>query len=427
MNYNEALEFLFSKLPMYQRVGAPALKYDLNNTVQLLDSFDNPHLKTKCIHIAGTNGKGTSAHALASILTASGYKTGLFTSPHLKSFTERIKINGQMINEAYVADFVSDVESKVKELKPSFFELTFCMAMCYFEAQQIDIAIIETGLGGRLDSTNVIDPEVALITTIGLDHTELLGDTLEKIAWEKAGIIKKGRPVVIGADQPELIHVFREKAEEQHSNFHRCTDISIHPNQENESLFTILSDKNIINEIKLDIEADYFKANLPGIIRVIEILNGQGWQVSNEAIREGLSQVKSLSGLKGRYQILDKSPLTIADISHNMQGIDALFAQINKLPFDKLYVIYGAVKDKSVTEILTFMRQFEATWFFAEAKVPRALPANDLQQIALNLGIEGKVINDVNQAIQKVKALAKAKDLILVCGSTFLIAEIAEL
>lgn len=430
MNYLESLDFLFSKLPMYQRVGAPALKYNLDNTFRLLALFDNPQNNIKTIHIAGTNGKGSSAHGIASILTASGYKTGLFTSPHLKSFNERIRINGIELDEDYVAFFITKVKELIIEIEPSFFEITFCMAMSYFHAANVDIAVIETGLGGRLDSTNVLVPEISLITSIGLDHTELLGDTIEKIAKEKAGIIKSKVPVVIGSNQPEILPIFISKANDVDSTIYHASEImmtsQVNKNKETEINIYIKGELRISNLI-LDIKADYFKKNLSGVLKVIELLIEVGWVISDRSIKEGLSNVKKLSGLKGRFQILSKSPLVVADISHNLDGARVLLDQIGNTKYENLYIIFGAVKDKHIDEILDVMSEINAKWFFSQATVPRALSATELQKIALEKGIEGIICIEVNEAIEAALTLANKEDLILICGSTFLVAEINNL
>lgn len=430
MNYQESLAYLYARLPMFQRVGAPALKYDLGNTKKLLQVLGNPHLEVQCVHIAGTNGKGSSAHAIASVLTASGYKTGLFTSPHLKSFTERAKVDGREMSEVFVAQFVTDLAAVVEEINPSFFEVTFAMAMTYFKKECVDIAIIETGLGGRLDSTNIISPIVCLITMIGWDHADLLGDTLEKIALEKAGIIKKSVPVVIGADQSELLHVFSETAIRLDSPLFTSSAFRI----EQTALSVSSAQVNIYNNdvlvfenLDLDITAAYFQKNLSGVFQLIEILRSQGWSISDLDIRKGLASAKESSGLMGRWQVLGSSPLVVADISHNLPGLQALFAQVDLLSPNTLHLIFGVVKDKSLDSILAFLSGYNALFYFTQSTVPRSLSSLDLQKKGEEFGLIGDAYNDVNAAIAAAKLKAKEEDLILICGSTFVVAEIAEL
>ena len=378
MNYQECLDYLYSQLPMFQRVGAPALKYDLSNTVALMSALGDPHTKFPTVHIAGTNGKGSSAHALSSILTSAGYTTGLFTSPHLTSFTERMRIDGTPAEQAVVTDFVNGHQALIERIKPSFFEMTFAMAMSHFADSGVDIAIIETGLGGRLDSTNVIHPEVCLITSIGLDHTEFLGDTLDKIALEKAGIIKSNVPVVIGADQADILHVFADVAKQKHAPLHQALDIEISNIRAERTSVSVdvCSNNHLLHkDLSLDIIAEYFQKNLPGVIKTVECLKDLGWKISKENITNGLSNVQSRSGLKGRFQVLQEKPLTIADISHNLPGITELVNQLAHIQYDKLHVIFGAVRDKKLDQMLKKLSNLDGHFYFTQSGVPRALPA----------------------------------------------------
>lgn len=430
MNIDEALAYLYKRLPMFQRVGAPALKPDLSNTFRLLEGMGNPHLKLKYVHVAGTNGKGTSSHALASILTASGYKTGLYTSPHLRRFNERIRIDGIEVNDAYVADFVTRHQTLINTVEPSFFEVTFVMSIQYFYDSRVDIAVIETGLGGRLDSTNVIIPEVALITMIGYDHKDLLGDTLQKIAKEKAGIIKPMIPVVIGARQPETVDVFEKQstklaapliqAQDEVTVLKRIFqsdsqrfDLKVHGFGKWEALST-------------DVLAEYFLQNIPGIISVVLQLQELGYRVSETTVRKGLEQVCSLSGLKGRWQVLSRHPLTVADVSHNEPGIRLLMGQVGRTGIDNLHLVIGMVKDKDVLRILNLLPD-QARYYYTEAKVPRALPRAELAEYGLSLSRPGETFPDVNLAIAAARKNATPDDLVLVCGSTFVVAEIEDL
>ncbi|MFY0600569.1 MAG: bifunctional folylpolyglutamate synthase/dihydrofolate synthase [Cyclobacteriaceae bacterium] len=430
MNYQESLDFLYSRLPMFQRVGAPALKYNLDNTIALLSALGDPHKSLKSIHIAGTNGKGSSAHSLSAILQESGLKVGLFTSPHLKSFTERARINGTPVAERYVSHFVTDFKEVIEDVNPSFFELTFGMSMLYFQEQQVDVAVIETGLGGRLDSTNVINPEVCLITSIGLDHTDLLGDTLEEIAMEKAGIIKPNTPVVIGADQPDILHVFKNKAVESNSVLHGAGGISVLPKPKKQpvALVDVVIDGDcVFSDMILDIGASYFRKNLPGVLKVVEVLRDQGWTIFDQAIRNGLQNVTKLSGLRGRFQVIKTSPHTIADISHNLQGLTELFSQVDKMYFSELHIVFGVVKDKSIDEILLLLSKLKAEFYFTQSSVPRSMSSLELKKLAANHMMNGEAFGDVNMAIKEASHRASAGACILICGSTFVVAEIDNL
>ena len=327
MSFEEVVSYLFSLLPVYQRDGSVAYKKDLSNTHALLSVLGNPHLNFKSVHIAGTNGKGTSAHAIAAVLQKSGYKTGLYTSPHLKEFTERIRINGVQVRNDFVVDFTEQIRETVEEIRPSFFEVTVAMAFKYFSDEKVDVAIVETGLGGRLDSTNVIVPEVSLITNIGLDHTHLLGDTLEKIALEKAGIIKEGVPVVLGSQQKEVKHVFEEVAAK------RNAPLSCYKGEVPEELQALTYNKML---------------NLMGILGVIEVLKNQGWQIPDSAIRQGVQNMESITGLKGRYQVTGDQPRIVIDVAHNAEGLEELFEQVRSELKGNLFIIFGTVKEKDL-------------------------------------------------------------------------------
>jgi len=427
MNYQESLQYLYERLPMFQRVGAQAFKKDLTNTIRLLEGLGNPHQKFKSIHIAGTNGKGSSAHSLAAILQCAGYKTGLYTSPHLKSFTERIRIDGQEVSEEFVGEFVTRIKSLIEAINPSFFEVTVAMAFEYFNRQQVDIAVIETGLGGRLDSTNVIDPELSLITMIGKDHADMLGNTLPEIASEKAGIIKTGKPIVIGANQPELRHVFEQKATQLNASFYLSNDIQVKQIGRNTTFQTFeLSANGKVEVLKTDLIASYFLKNIPGVIRAVNVLQKKGWKVSDQAIEEGLAGVKKLTGLKGRWQVLGENPLLVADISHNEPGLAELFAQVRSLNPTQLHLAIGMVKDKDIASILNLFPR-NAAFYFTQSSVPRSLPSDQLQDLAQSVGLKGESYSNVNMALSVAKKNATSSDMILICGSTFVVAEIEEL
>lgn len=429
MNYIESLNYLYERLPMFQRIGAPAIKKDLTNTIRLLDALKNPHTRFKTIHIAGTNGKGTSAHTLSAILQRAGYRTGLYTSPHLKSFTERIRVDGKEVTEEFVSTFVTRHQHLIEAINPSFFEVTVVMAFEYFNQQEVDIAIVETGLGGRLDSTNVILPEVSLITMIGWDHSDLLGDSLQQIAGEKAGIIKKGRPVVIGVDQPDLLSVFTEKASLEEAKLLTTEKYSVVLKEKSfttQEVDVFRQDHLLYSDLKTDVTASYFLKNIPGILEVVNVLKEQGWVISNQSVVEGMAAVKKLSGLKGRWQVLEMDPFIVADISHNEPGLKELFAQVAALDLTGVHLIFGVVKDKDLGRILPLL-PLHAHVYFTQSQVPRSMKAEDLQAKALALGYSGEAFGNVNEAIHFVKMKALATDLILICGSTFVVAEIDDL
>ncbi len=425
MNYEQVLTYLYERLPMFQKVGKSAFKKDLSNTIRLLDLIGNPHHGFKSIHIAGTNGKGSSAHALASILQRAGYKTGLYTSPHLKSFTERVRLNGTEIPTDYVANFVTRHQAHIETINPSFFEVTVALAFQYFADCKVDLAVIETGLGGRLDSTNVIVPELSLITMIGMDHADLLGDTLESIAAEKAGIIKANVPVVIGANQPDLRPVFNEKAKEVGTKAHfaeaECvvTKETLHG-----QVFDLMVDgKTTLSQIPTDITARYFLNNVPGIYECVSLLNQMGYRITDEAFVRGLQQIKNTTGLKGRWQMISEHPLLIADVSHNEAGMALLAKQLKAYTKGSLHIVMGMVRDKDVSSVLSLL-PVAASYYFTQSSVPRSMTAMDLAQQAEQHGLIGSVHEEVNEAMDVAMKNASTNDLILVCGSTFVVAEI---
>ncbi len=424
MNYVESLQYLMERLPMFQRIGQQAFKKDLTNTMKLLAILDNPHQKFKSIHIAGTNGKGSSAHAIASVLQSAGYSTGLYTSPHLKSFTERIRINGEEVSESFVVEFVEVLRPHIEKIKPSFFEVTVAMAFQYFAEKQVDIAVIETGLGGRLDSTNVITPLLSLITTIGYDHVDILGDTLEQIAGEKAGIIKPEVPLVIGSTQRELYQVFANKAVELKSPVFYAEGIRCNrTGSDQDYQYFQVTDREGSYPIKSDLQAAYFEKNLPGVLKSMEVLQLQGFQLSNEQIQAGIAQLVKQTGLKGRWQILDRKPFIVADISHNIDGIAILLKQVSLSNHSKLHIVIGMVKDKDVHKVLQLLPT-DAAYYFTESSVPRSMKSDELQKLAEDMGLIGQYFVDVNDAIDAAKKNAEQDDFILITGSTFVVAEI---
>ncbi|MEQ9287060.1 MAG: folylpolyglutamate synthase/dihydrofolate synthase family protein [Cyclobacteriaceae bacterium] len=426
MDYQEALDFLYNRLPMYQRVGASAFKKDLGNTLRLSQLLGDPHKDFKSVHIAGTNGKGSSAHALASILQEAGYKTGLYTSPHLKSYRERIRVNGEMIPENFVTGFVNEHEDEILKISPSFFEITVVMAYAYFAHQQVDIAIIETGLGGRLDSTNIITPLVSLITTIGRDHEDLLGNTLESIAFEKAGIIKEHVPVVIGDISGTSKEVILARANEMKS---KVVDVNnqwqINENDSGQYDFIF---QGVMKYSSLDIalKGQYFLKNIPPVLAVASELGQAGFQINEGHLRMGLKNINANTGLKGRWQELSQNPLIICDIGHNEDGIREVVQQLKRKKYKQLHVVFGTVSDKSIDNILSLLIK-EAKYYFCAAKVPRALPADALYNSALRYGLHGEVFSSVNAAICEAQKNAGPNDLIFIGGSTFVVAEIENL
>lgn len=434
MTYQESLDFLFQALPMFQRVGAPAFKKDLTNTIKLCERLGNPHQAFKSIHIAGTNGKGSSAHALASVLQEAGYKTGLYTSPHLKSFRERIKINGREIPEKDVCTFVVEQQDFLLELKPSFFEMTVAMAFSYFARQNVDIAVIETGMGGKFDSTNVLMPLLSLITNIGLDHVQFLGDTLEKIAGEKAGIIKEGVPAVIGQTQESTTAVFQQAAREKKAPlFFANQHYEVLPKGWKEAAGTeILAGYEIREaegsnwDLGMDLLGDYQAKNLPGILLAVAKLNEMGFEISSGDLLRGLARIRDNTGLKGRWQILEKDPLVICDTGHNEDGIKLIMEQLKRLPHRNMCLVLGMVQDKDHNQILALLPK-EARYIFCQADQPRSLSAEALKEKAALHGLRGISITDVNAAIAYAKKNTGADDLIFIGGSTFVVAEIKEL
>lgn len=415
--YKQTVEYLYAKVPEFQKIGAAAYKADLVNTIALLKHLGNPEKKFKSIHVAGTNGKGSSSHMLASILQEAGHKTGLYTSPHLKDFTERIKINGQEVEQEFVIDFVERVRPLIEKIKPSFFEITVAMAFDYFVLKEVDIAVIEVGLGGRLDSTNVITPMISLITNISFDHKDLLGDTLQKIAGEKAGIIKPNVPVVVSEMQPETYKVFIDKAKQGNSKIvfaDKSLSIKLDDN------LLSIKGSELFQVPEFPLRGIYQQKNVAGVLKVIELLP---FIITRKHIVNGLQNVIKNTGLKGRWQTIGTSPLTICDTGHNEAGIEQILIQIKREKFDKLFIVFGVVKDKDITGVLKQL-PVDATYFFCEARIPRAMSADQLAQQAKSFGLNGVVIKDVNEAIAKAREEASSNDLVFVGGSTFVVADI---
>lgn len=404
MNYQQTVNYLFKQLPMYQRVGNAAYKTDLQNTLALAKILNNPEKQFKSIHIAGTNGKGSTSHAIASVLQEAGYKVGLYTSPHLKDFRERVKINGQLISEEDVIKFVNLYKTQFETINLSFFEWTVGLAFSYFAKEEVDIAVIETGLGGRLDSTNIVIPELSVITNIGLDHTQFLGDTLEKIAAEKAGIIKEKVPVIISETQKEVEQVFINKAKSLNTS-------------------ACFADQQELHQYQSDLKGLYQQKNINATVLIIHQLQKQGWSITEKHIIDGLNNVIKNTGLMGRWQTLQEYPKVICDTGHNKDGITYIIKQLQQEVYKNLHIVFGVVNDKSITEVLNLLPK-NAQYYFCEANIPRALSVEELYQQACECGLKGIKIKDVKEALNKAKENTNEDDLIFVGGSTFVVAEV---
>jgi dihydrofolate synthase/folylpolyglutamate synthase len=427
MNYEQTIDYLYRKLPMFTRVGAVAFKKDLHNTIAMCERLDNPQNKFKTIHIGGTNGKGSTSHMLAAIFQQAGYKTGLYTSPHLKDFRERIRINGEMVSKEFVIDFIGEQQDIIEEISPSFFEVTVAMAFSYFAKQSVDIAIIEVGLGGRLDSTNIITPELSVITNISLDHTNILGNTLKEIAGEKAGIIKPGIPVVIGESHLETDQVFIQKANDTNSPIAFADQqIQIATSAKNNEYLNISISKNgklLFEDLLLDLTGTYQLKNILTVIQAVETLRAQGFKIDNDALYSALKNVKGLTSLMGRWQILGEHPMVVCDTGHNIAGITEVMQNINSTPYNKLHIVIGMVKDKDISGVLNLLPK-SAHYYFCQPQLERALPAEDLADQAAKHGLKGTIFSTVELAINAAKKDAKPQDLIFIGGSTFVVAEI---
>lgn len=396
---------MFQQLPMYQNQGKSAYKTDLSNTITLANHLNNPQYAFKSIHVAGTNGKGSCSHMLASILQEAGYSVGLYTSPHLKDFRERIKINGKEISKQYVIRFIERNKSFFEARQLSFFEMTVGMAFEYFAKKKVDIAIIEVGLGGRLDSTNIVTPEVSLITNIGFDHTEFLGDTYAQIASEKAGIIKPEVPVVIGETQKETKEVFINVASRNNSEIY-------------------FADESHNTEYKSDLKGNYQIKNISSVVKTVQVLRSLGtFEISDQVIESGLLKVVENTGLLGRWQVLQESPTIICDTAHNKEGLRYTIDQLKKMSFRNLHIVFGVVNDKDLNSIIPLMPK-RAKYYFCKPNVPRGMAANDLKQSYVNEGYEGNSFKSVKEALDTAITAANSNDLIYVGGSTFVVAEV---
>ena len=431
--YSEVTAFLFSKLPAYHNIGALAYKPDLSTAQAFDEYFDFPHRRYKTIHVAGTNGKGSTSHILASVLQSAGYKVGLFTSPHLKDFRERIKVNGKMIPEKEVIDFVSKHKDKIEELQPSFFEMTAIMAFDYFARQAVDVAVIEVGIGGRLDATNIIRPVMSVITNIGMDHTELLGNSLAAIAAEKAGIIKAATPVVIGERHQETSPVFEAKAEALNAPlFYADSYAQVESAQlvDNLQTFSIaVSDRLFPINLQLDLQGGYQRKNIVTVLAALHVLQNckddggkPYFTIEEKAMRKGISKVVPQTGLRGRWEILSKRPLIICDTGHNAHGLEESMAQLKNIPCRQLHFVLGVVKDKNLDSILPLLPA-DAYYYFTQADLPRALDPHDLANCCNEYGLHGPIVPTVPDAVKIAKINACPDDIIFIGGSTFVVAE----
>jgi len=415
MTYKECTEWMFQQLPMYQRLGKAAYKANLDNTWALMDVLNHPYQKYKSIHIAGTNGKGSVSHLIASALQEAGFNTGLYTSPHLKDFRERIRVNGQMIGEEEVVQFVKQYQKEFEKIQPSFFEMTVGMAFWYFEQQGVDYAILETGMGGRLDSTNVVTPELSVITNIGKDHQQFLGDTLEKIAGEKAGIIKENIPVIIGETQEETKLVFTQKAQELNSPIEFADQE--YQIEKLEDQFTISGDFLRVH-LNVPLYGNYQQKNILTAFAVCRYL-----ELDLERIMMGFNQVLENTGFRGRWEILQQNPKIICDTAHNEDGLSWVMQQLFDEKYENLHIVLGVVNDKSLDRILSLFPK-EAQYYFCKAAIPRALDVLELQNQAEKHDLQGQVYSSVAEAFHTAKENAQSKDLIYVGGSTFVVAEV---
>lgn len=417
MNYQECLNWMYAQLPIFQRLGKAAYKANLDNTYAIMEVLDNPQHLFKSIHIAGTNGKGSTSHLIASVFQEAGYKTGLYTSPHLKDFRERIRINGEMIPEAKVLDFIEGRQKEFEEIHPSFFEMTVGMAFKYFADEKVDIAILETGMGGRLDSTNIVNPELSVITNIALDHTQFLGDTFEKIAIEKAGIIKKEIPLVIGEYRPETFKVFQEKAQELSAPMILAEEL--YRIEKSTDKYSILQNNDVVlSDLSIPLYGDYQKKNM---ITAFAACRQAG--MSLEHIKLGFEKVLVNTNFTGRWQIMSQEPKVIADTAHNEAGLTLVMKQLAKEKYQKLHIVLSVVDDKNLKEILKYFPQ-NAQYYYCKADIPRGLAVESLKAQAEDFGLRGESYGSVAKAYQAALEQSTDKDLVFIGGSTFTVAEV---
>lgn len=427
MNYQETLNFLFSQLPMYQRAGKAAYKADLANTLALDKYFGHPHRRFRTIHVGGTNGKGSVSHMLASVLQAAGYRTGLYTSPHLLDFRERIRIDGRMISETEVTQFVEQHRGVIERIAPSFFEMTVAMAFDYFARKEVDVAIVEVGLGGRLDSTNIITPDLSVITNIGLDHTMFLGDSLRAIAGEKAGIIKAGVPVVVGRHQEEIEDVFRDKAKKQRASFYFAGELAtLKPGVTSPEFQELIAEAALGGgTYRVPLMGHYQQENFRTVLAALNILNKSWYELTPESISKGIENVVKNTGLLGRWQKLSEHPTVICDTGHNVDGISEVMQQLMLQGKENLHIVWGMVNDKDILGVLKLL-PVNARYYFTRASIPRAIDEKLLEEDAGKIGLRGESFKNVRLAIEAAKKNATDNDLIFIGGSTFVVAEALE-
>lgn len=423
MNYQETIEYLYNITPLFQNVGKAAYKEGLDNTLKLDAFFEHPHKKFKTIHIAGTNGKGSCSHTIAAILQSAGYKTGLYTSPHLVDFSERIRVNGNPIEKDFVVKFVEENKYFFEPLHPSFFELTTSMAFLYFAHKEVDVAVIEVGLGGRLDCTNVIHPDLSIITNISFDHTQFLGHTLSAIASEKAGIIKENTPVIIGEYNSETREVFENKARQMNANIIFAEDSKLITEAVHTDDGHFIYQSSLINNLYGELGGNYQLKNTNTILNSIIRLKDLGYKINEQNIREGFKNVCQLTGLMGRWQKLEDNPTIICDTGHNIGGIEYITEQLSKMKYDKLHIVIGMVNDKDINGVISLLPE-NAVYYFTQASVKRALPAEEIKKIGNSHGLKGEAYKNVKEALYAAKQNASEKDMIFVGGSTFIVADL---
>lgn len=428
MTYSEALDELYNRLPMFSRIGAAAYKKDIGNTVAICEALENPQHQFKSIHIAGTNGKGSCSHMLAAVFQQAGYRTGLYTSPHITDFGERIRINGEKIDQNYVIRFVQNTRQLATQIKPSFFELTVGMAFAYFAEKQVDLAIIETGLGGRLDSTNIITPILSIITNIGYDHMNLLGSTLSEIAFEKAGIIKQNIPIIIGSTLPETKTIFEKKAAGCAAPIYFATEHyhSTHSDLNGTRQHIVGKDlkRNTTFSIETDLLGNYQQENIQTVLTAIDILHESDYSLPIDAIQNGLANVRSQTGIRGRWDVLQQAPTVIADVGHNEDGIRTIIHQLTERHrAGQWHFILGFVNDKEIDTILELFPK-QAKYYFTQAHIERALQADTLREKAIEKNLYGHSFDNVNLALEQALHTADKQDTIVICGSFFLLAEL---
>ena len=418
---------------MFQRVGAAGFKKGLGNTLVLAEALGHPERQFRSVHVAGTNGKGSSSHLLAAVLQAAGYKVGLYTSPHLREFTERIRVNGQELPADYLVKWVARWRPLFEQVQPSFFEMCVALAFAYFAEQRVDVAIVEVGLGGRFDSTNIITPLVSLITNISFDHQALLGNTLPEIAGEKAGIIKSGVPVVVSHSQPEVADVFKREAAAQLAHlvfadqiYHATFAAEPSPETGLRPLHITQHGRPYLPNAELGLPGDYQQFNLPGVLATLDELRAQGFRITEAAVRTGLRQVTALTGLRGRWTIIGRRPLVVCDTGHNAAGLRLVVAQLRRLKYQKLHLVIGTVNDKDVPAMLALLPT-KGTYYFCAANIPRALPAQELAALATDAGLAGQAYDSVAAAVAAARAAAGSDDVVFIGGSTFVVAEVEDL